>query len=220
VNFLRGNFDSGDFGEIVYVSANPNIRFVDAHFHARIRLWEDEWDGELGVVPPSAVTKRAIQAAEQFPNKRLIIHYMQPHFPFIGEYGRSLYEEGIIQHVSDGNEFWKQLKDVGKEPFREAYEENLRITLPHIKRLIDSISGKSVVTSDHGNEFGRMGVYGHPSNTYTRNLIKVPWLVIGTNKRKHVEGGSATAGPTGDTPEIRERLEKLGYVQYTGRQRP
>jgi len=26
----------------------------------------------------------AIEAYEQFPNKRLIIHFMQPHGPFIG----------------------------------------------------------------------------------------------------------------------------------------
>lgn len=211
VQFLESNFNSGEFPEIVYVSANPNIKYIDATFHDRVRLWEDEWSDELETVPPEAVTKRAIQIEEKYPHKRLIIHYLQPHHPFIGEYGQSLYETGQI-HNFDGRKFWNQCETVGAPIFRKAYSENLRVSLPHVEHLLNKLNGRSVVTSDHGNEFGCFDVYGHPSNTYTKGLIKVPWFAIKTDERKQIKTGSATVGPTTEESEVKQRLKDLGYV--------
>lgn len=29
------------------------------------------------------MTETALEAAERFPHKRLVVHYMQPHYPFV-----------------------------------------------------------------------------------------------------------------------------------------
>lgn len=212
MGFLRENFGSGEFPEIVYVSANPNLSFIDATFHDRVRLWEDHWDDDLNVVPPEAVTESAAKMADRYPNKRIIAHYMQPHFPFIGETGQKLYKRGHIQHYRDGRKFWAQLAetDIQTDQFKEAYRENLRLVLAETKRLIEKLNGKIVVTSDHGNEFGRLGVYGHPGGTYLPNLVKVPWLEI-DGLRKKIVPGDATAGAENVDDDVKEKLEALGY---------
>jgi hypothetical protein len=210
--FLMENFDSREFPEIVYVSANPNLSFIDAKFHERVNLWEDHWDDDLNVVPPEAVTESATEIAQRYPHKRIIVHYMQPHFPFIGETGQKMYESGHIQHYRDGRKFWAQLDetDVKTEKFKEAYRENLRVVLGDAKQLLERIVGKTVVTSDHGNEFGRFGVYGHPGGTYLSSLVKVPWLVV-EDERKEIVPGNATAGAGAVDNDVKRKLEALGY---------
>ncbi|MBU4124416.1 MAG: hypothetical protein KKI14_03060, partial [Nanoarchaeota archaeon] len=36
-------------------------------------------------IPPETVNKEAILTIKEYPDKRIIIHYLQPHDPFIGE---------------------------------------------------------------------------------------------------------------------------------------
>lgn len=82
----------GRYEDIVYVSANPYInsrmavRGFDArdHFHEVIDVWDWGWDEELGTVHPGTVNRAAEKALEKHPDKRLIVHYLQPHCPYIG----------------------------------------------------------------------------------------------------------------------------------------
>jgi hypothetical protein len=214
VQFLHANFGDGDFPEIVYVSANPNITQVPARFHERIRLWETHWDDDLDVVPPDAVTDETLAALDAHPNKRLVVHYMQPHFPFIGEFGRSLYEDDVIDHYGNGREFWAQMNDpaVDKSDVIRAYRENLRVALAEVERLLADLPGRTVVTADHGNEFGKWGIYGHPTRAYTENLVKVPWFTVAGGESRDVEPGRATAGPARESDELESQLEALGYA--------
>jgi hypothetical protein len=211
VDFLKRNFGRSEFPDIVYVSANPNISYIDARFYDRIRLWESHWNDELNVVPPEAVATMAAEAAVKYPNKRLIIHFMQPHFPFIGDFGQKLYDNGVIQHYSSGRDFWKQLQrdDVAEEDFRRAYQENLEVVLPAVEQLIENLRGQTVVTSDHGNEFGRWGIYGHPG-VFSHGLRDVPWLITPQSSEKEVISGEANVGPE-DSDALQEKLAALGY---------
>jgi hypothetical protein len=82
----------GRYEDVVYVSANPYInsrmavRDFDArdHFHEVIDVWDWGWDEELGTVHPGAVNRAAVKASKEHPGKRLIVHYLQPHCPYIG----------------------------------------------------------------------------------------------------------------------------------------
>jgi hypothetical protein len=73
-----------------YVSANPfinsrkNLQGFKAlsHFPKVIDVWDFGWNEDLKTVPPENVTDAAIP---YLGDKRLIIHYMQPHTPYIGE---------------------------------------------------------------------------------------------------------------------------------------
>ncbi|QCP90747.1 alkaline phosphatase family protein [Haloarcula marismortui] len=214
--FLKKNFPSKKYPDIVYISANPNIKYLNSKFFKRVRLWENQWNNELNVVHPESVTDWVIENAEEYANKRMIVHYMQPHYPFIGDTGQDLMSSPEIAHLTDGNEFWRQYKKLSeqdKSRFREAYNENLAITINHVDRALGSLKGKTVVTSDHGNEFGKWGIYGHPAGVYSDGLVEVPWLVINQegNTRKQIIGGNATDGPANNDALVEERLKYLGY---------
>lgn len=213
--FMERNFGGGSFDDIVFVSANPTPSEHDISFHGVEHLWEDHWDEELHTVHPKSVTEQALAAQSEYPNKRLIIHYLQPHYPFIGQAGRQFHDREGYTMLDESNNVWMRLRrgELSKQHIWELYRENLEVTLPHVERLVEGLRGRTVVTSDHGNAFGEMDVYGHPSKTYIEPLQRVPWLVVTHEVRKTVEG-SATTQPV-STPQqdmAEERLRELGYV--------
>lgn len=80
--------------DIVYISANPHInsKGVDvanigfdprACFHRIVDVWDLGWDEKAGTTPPEKVNEAAIVAKSTYPDKRLIIHYFQPHAPYL-----------------------------------------------------------------------------------------------------------------------------------------
>ena len=183
--FLRENFAGRDCHDVVYVTANPHAYKLEAGtFHATWNLLDDRWDPELQTVRPEVVADAAREALEQFPDKRLIVHFMQPHFPFLGETGQQLDHGGITYQFgedvdadvepADGHEqpatpgqngdeerirsilIWGQLRWnlLDVETVWQAYCENLDIVLPVVEELLSDLDGRTVVTSDHGNLFG------------------------------------------------------------------
>lgn len=81
------------YEDVIYVSANPYINSVAAvrgfsakeHFYKVYDVWHHHWDSKTNAVPPDAVTRTAIDAINQNPDKRAIVHYVQPHEPYIGK---------------------------------------------------------------------------------------------------------------------------------------
>lgn len=85
---------TGNYPDVVYVSTTPYInskslkRFskdFDAmkHFYKVIDVWDWGWDDKLETVHPKTVNKAALGTVKKWPDKRVIIHYMQPHYPFL-----------------------------------------------------------------------------------------------------------------------------------------
>lgn len=79
----------GKYNDIVYVSANPLINSLgvgdfDArrHFYKVIDVWDRGWDKKIEMVPPENVNKAALIVKDDYLDKRLIIHYVQPHGPY------------------------------------------------------------------------------------------------------------------------------------------
>jgi len=50
--------------------------------------------------------------------------------------------------------------------------------LKYVEKLIKKLHGKIIITSDHGNCFGELGVYEHPYGVHIPPLIDVPLFVI------------------------------------------
>ena len=222
--FLQYNFGNETFPDTVYVAANPQVQRhnVGGQFHETRRLWETYWDDDLKTVLPSDVTDVAAAMAAEYPNKRLIVHYIQPHYPFIGQTGRkiehgSITGDGVVANDRETRSIWTQLEagTVDEDIVWEAYRENLQLALPEVKRLLESLQGKTVITSDHGNAFGELGVYGHPGGTFIEPLVSVPWLTIVGSERKTIEQGEvekAEEGVQDVNGSVSERLKDLGYV--------
>ncbi|WP_266080469.1 hypothetical protein [Haladaptatus caseinilyticus] len=224
VGFLRQNFDGGRFHDTVYVTANPQLTwksdFFETEFHSVANVWTSSWDEDVQSVTPQTMERHGKKANERFPNKRLILHFLQPHFPFIGEYGKSNFETGFASG------FWTRVKEgdvsVPKETIWEAYRENLAVVLPSVEALLETLPGTTIVTSDHGQAFGERSFplpireYGHPRETFMPCLTDVPWLVYDSGREKHVEAeppaeAHRDMGRQYDTEQVESRLKQLGY---------
>lgn len=218
--FLEQNFADGEFHDTVYVNANVYFSKMgldqDKTFHAVVDLL-DEWDEELEIAHPETVTEAAKEAHERYPNKRLIVHYMQPHLPFIGERGLE-----IRERLGQRNG-WIPFRDgetlVTIEELWEGYNENLDIAFDYVNDLLDDVEGKVVISSDHGNMVGeRQGplptkrMFGHPWGVYCEELVEVPWFLIQGERRSITEEPPVEAKNAEYSNEvIKERLESLGY---------
>jgi hypothetical protein len=181
--YFKENYSFGEFKDIIYVSANGHItpnnferstgRDLEGVFYKVHHLTLEGWDDKLGVVPPRKVTEAAIEAEKRNLSKRKVVHFMQPHEPFINTEGDWSYEE-----------VWRGEKS--HEDLREAYKDNIRGLLDEINRLEKEMSGKVVITADHGEFLGEYGLYGHPYGVKAKELREVPWHVI-KNEEKNIE---------------------------------
>lgn len=222
--YLRHNFAGRSVHDTVYVTSNPHAeKLPPGTFHAIINLLDDCWDAELETVPPGPVTERAIEAHREYPQKRLIIHYMQPHFPFIGPTGRQMEQKGISMHREetehDSAQAWVNLRygRVERELVQRAYTENLELVFPHVRRLLEAIDGRTVITSDHGNLMGErtwpipFRQYGHPGGLRVPALREVPWHVVETTPRPNITTDPPVERHSLDDEFVEERLHDLGY---------
>ena len=85
IEFLRKNFFGMRFLNTVYVTANPFVNRFSQSFYKVISVWKDGWNYDLGTVLPDVMVEYALEAENQYPDKRLIIHFIQPHYPYIGD---------------------------------------------------------------------------------------------------------------------------------------
>jgi hypothetical protein len=199
------------------------VRAVDPGAEFKLDPTAD-WDDDLRTVPPETMTDRVLAAHEEYPDKRILAHYVQPHIPFIGEIGREIPHEvvfagEVIEQGTDEPNIWEAIEQgrLDRDRAWEAYVENLDIALPAVDRLLDGVDGLSVVTADHGNVFGEHGLYGHPLRRHVPELIAGPWLEHLSGSRREVTAGEvrsqsdhdaeATAGTA-----VEERLADLGYL--------
>lgn len=220
------HIDNQTLDDVVWVTANPWVSKHREKIFEVIDMWETGWDDELQTVPPETMQEAALEAASEYPNKRLVVHFMQPHYPFIGEFGRSELPThrtftggGLVTEQNEEQSVWEQLRDgtVSEADVWKAYTENLDVVLPVARDLCADLTGRSVITSDHGNELGKRAfpvpirLYGHPSGLRTKNLVKVPWIVYEGTERKAITAGEMETKSSTDTEVIEDRLSALGY---------
>jgi len=236
--FLRENFKGRKFNDTIYITANPLINYhVAESFYEIISVWKDGWHREYGTVLPETMVKFSLRVIKEHPNKRLIIHFMQPHYPYIGEESRKKIgsHEGILsiylfqekrskrKHEHKEQLVWNLLKNkkIDEQTVWEAYEENLKIVLKYTKELTNIFKGKTVITSDHGNLFGKRlfpfftKEYGHPCKVHTKDLIKIPWLIYEKGKRRKIKKSRFKHKeklPEKEKKDIKKKLESLGYI--------
>lgn len=227
--FLLANFSDQTHHDTVYITANPHVfKLPENTFHATINLLDDGWDSELYTVTPETMANAVRKAHSEFPNKRLIAHFMQPHYPFIGELGRQIQQGGIGRRDKNGNvvdsagegDIWMKLQfhlsDLTRNDVWAAYKENLELVLDEIEEMLPAIDGKTVISADHGNLVGDwIGPipsrgYGHPSNIYVDDLVTVPWLTIQKERRDITDEPPVSYDET-DEEIISKRLTAFGY---------
>jgi len=213
--FVRGNFDGKELHDVVVVSGNrwyldlQNEDDFDCEFHA---YHDVERDAADGFVPSAeAVTEAALDAAEAYPNKRLLIHYMQPYHPYVGSD-----RDGFTRKRCDMREYVRA-SAVETDDVRAAYRDNLRYALEHVRHLVDALDGRTVISSDHGEMLGdRLSPvpvrwFGHPVRVYTEELVTVPWHVVSKGPPRTIDRDPPTQLAAVDEAAIDQSLRDLGY---------
>ena len=224
--WIRANVAGRDLTDTVCVSANGHyIKLADelnACWHAFESVVEDELadaEGSLLTASPKAVTERARNVLNEFPRKRVVIHYVQPHTPYLGEMGRKHFEPG------------RSLANIGADPtfdrdlIVEAYRENLELVLSSVRELLDTVPdiGRVVITSDHGELLGDrlwplpVRQWGHIPNLHHPLLVRVPWHRLDIGARRDVVAEEPVSEPRIGTEDEQERLTEhlraLGYAE-------
>ncbi|MBX0296662.1 sulfatase-like hydrolase/transferase [Haloarcula nitratireducens] len=210
--FIQRSFVGRDLHDTVYVTANPYTKLVEPDTFHKIFL-DEAWDEQGDQAPADRVTNVAMDAHKKYPEKRIIVHYMQPHLPIIPSEQNSINDS--LKGVREG--YWPTGTTTMTE-VRKAYAANLEYVLEYIEELIETVDGKIVVTADHGELLGErqspIPVRGtdHFPNLYVPELIEVPWLTIREEKRRKITEEPPEDEFTVDEEATQDRLKALGYI--------
>lgn len=168
-----------EYYDLTYISGAPymsDLRSEDLHepytpsnhFKSIIPVWANNWDGKRFTTNPNSITKTAMSFMKRPEPTRLVIHYMQPHQPYIGTDSGDFRETPEIP-VWDFNDtnldrediytlnhpktremkrpdlprypVTKQLNDgeLNIEQWRSAYRRNLQSILTEVSELIEYV---------------------------------------------------------------------------------
>lgn len=232
--WIRESFAGKEYPDTVYVTANPWVSKIAADsFCEIINLWIENYpiseadlqdaidlsevDGvdidDSPTIYADELSDAARKTQERYPNKRLIIHYFQPHAPVVGNPDGSRRNE-VLRELNPGGAL--RNGEVSREEVWEAYLDNLKYVFTHAEQLADDLEGRSAFSADHGELFGDriwpipMRAYEHPSGLRHPKLTQVPWAIKEVGPRRTITEGDISHHES-DTEEINTRLKQLGY---------
>lgn len=88
INTFKGRYD-----DIVYISGNPYVGSISSckdfnwsaknHFYQVLDVWDERWNDRLNTVHPRDINECLRYGLSKYPTKRFIIHYIQPHAPYL-----------------------------------------------------------------------------------------------------------------------------------------
>ncbi|MGB9931506.1 hypothetical protein [Haloarcula amylolytica] len=239
--WLNSNFAGEKLHDTVYVSASVVPYHVGVEdfdkgttfqkkysfnldVHHLENLWESPPDDAIEVhnttrvadyvIPADTTAEKAIEIAARYPNKRLIVHIVPPHLPYLGPTGQEIHQKSATpwQDTFTGD------CSFATETLVEAYRENVDHAVSAAGYLIEQLRGKTVITADHGEFlFDRSSPipvveHLHPAKTYTEELVKVPWLVADSDHRKVIEAEEPRESSQLSSEGSQSQLEALGYI--------
>lgn len=205
---------AGELHDVVYLDANGRYSIVDTEssLHAYIPAWttDDAGSDSPNIVPPDGMADTLVKTANDYPNKRILAHFVQPHTPFLGE--------GAID-IPRGPNARTLVRDHGisRTALNDAYRENLSLALDEVERILDDLNGTVVLTSDHGELLGERlwplpaRDYGHPYSVEHPVLRTVPWYEIDCGHREIVADPPDEQPDMNANADLNKHLAALGY---------
>lgn len=215
-DWVRTNFRDRTLTDIVCVSNNPwyeQLSDLELDFHSYRPLYSKYFDGyEESLDHLRNLVKEVV---ESYQHKRLIIHINLPHEPYIGATAQ---EYPILNRARCPTEAARKTKHPRPDVIIEkAYRENLRIGLELAEEFRGYLSGKTVISGDHGELLGERYLtmpfkqYGH-HGIFVPELLNVPWFVCEYDTRRDIYP-EEPVNEINETlqEELEEHLEYLGY---------
>jgi len=186
-------------------------------------VWKEAWDRSIGACPPEPVLAQALEYRHA---DSLVVHYQQPHTPYIGaeqELGHADSEAAVPGQVAPVDKpIWDRIErgEIDDDRLRELYWSNVERVRPAVLRTIDELCEvfeSVVVTADHGEALGEHGVYAHPRQPQHPKVREVPWVEVSGLTPRGERGARQAYVPDapGDVDrsddDLDERLRMLGY---------
>ena len=206
-----------EMSNTAYVTGNPfsEEHVPDESMGLIDEVWRYVWDRETGTIPPEPLTNQAVKHYQTGEFDRLILHYMQPHWPYIGEsLAGGFKPETILGENQEINAFDLQNRGkISKKDHLSSYTKNLHYLINHIQEvLLNSIDAEKVILSaDHGESFGEFGIYEHPTGVPLPTLRTVPWAVTSAKKTGEYDVKEIKEEKEADINRM-EQLSDLGYI--------
>lgn len=125
------------YNDVIYISANPIINSkievkgfkAKNHFFKIIDVWDWGWNEKLGTVQPKKVNEAVLKFKDIYPDKKFIIHYLQPHEPYLG----SIHSIGFLRPMT--GTILKGLQSDGIHNFLELLIKILTFLAKKLKLL-------------------------------------------------------------------------------------
>jgi len=161
-----------------------------------------------GILLPRVVTDRAIDVARNHDADRLLVHYIPPHNPYRANAlreNRELadYEYRPFDYLRDGGD---------RSVVWNAYLDELRWVLEDVDLLLANVDADTaVVTADHGELFGHLGLYSHPTGVPIPRLRHVPWAETSATDTGSYDPHYDKPGEARVDADTAAQLEHLGY---------
>jgi len=193
--WMHNNLLGRDCSNIIYI--DPIIMFdmfLPGHNFFKVeKVWKTNWDYEYGTIMPKDMTDGALEQIKKHPDKRMIVHYHQPHPPYLLPEFKGIdtivtpelvlnrikenktkntdincFIQGNMRKFLGAERAWKLLiglgvtprdgmgkvyKKLGYEAILRGYEENLKLVLNDVNRILDYYEGKIVITADHSKNY-------------------------------------------------------------------
>lgn len=216
IEWLEGTFTDERRAEMrntAYVTGNPfSHRVLDGgDLQVLDEVWTYAWDDDAGTIPARPITERAVDVARRENPERLVVHYMQPHFPSVPDPLGGGMNADTLGEGEGWYDPWDRLRrgELTAERVGESYRENLRYVLDEVALLRENVDADTVaISADHGNAAGERWVYGHPKVPH-RQIRRVPWYLTDAEDTGSLE-------PTLEREDRREddlegKLSALGY---------
>lgn len=154
------------------------------------------------------VTDRVIDNYRRVEPDRLVVHYLSPHSP----YRSNSFKENRELYDYERSP-WEYLRNGGdKSKVWNAYLDDIRMVLDEIKLIVNNVDANIVISADHGELFGELGVlFSHPAGVFHPSLRKVPWVEVKGHSREEYEP-EHTEEITGRGENVEDQLRRLGYI--------
>jgi len=205
--FREGEFPPGTYS-IPLMLADWKVVHGDEFLTLR-HIHRHDYEDCFASIPADLVTDHAIQVGRAHDFGRMVVHYFQPHRPYISA---AHAEDRPVTDLEDHPWDALRAKTATKQEVWELYLENLRYALRSVERLLDNVDADTVaITADHGDLFGEFGLYGHPEGFVHPNLKKVPWVVTNATDT-HENDPSVDVQRQELEVDVEGRLRDLGYL--------
>lgn len=172
-------------------------------------VWKYAREDALRQVPPRVLTDHAIRVHREQSQDLMIVHHLQPHHPFIAE---AVAEDRAVTEPEANPIHALKEETLAREEVWEWYLDNLRLVLDEVALLLDNVDADRVaITADHGELYGRFGIYGHPCGVPLPHLRRVPWVETTARDTRSHDPENHRVAVESPSVDRRQQLAELGY---------